>query len=236
MRDTNPLRLTRVHATSIFISCTMRQIEEFVCFLDADCRTCFSGILSSSHYGVALDTAACRATNTTLLAKLVDGNCYSFPSCSFSKQRCKNSTMCTECSSLLTGGDGAGAASRCPNGESAMLIDSTVYWCVDSTTTSCTFWQTRCLADELCGPCLRQMNFGHSVEAIVAASTTRECTVLRNNRSTSSAASGSFETLWNVASMCPEQLAFTDCGALVMICVLTYEQCAECVNGSTSES
>ena len=216
-------------------SCAVRQVEEFVCFLDADCRTCVSDVMSSAHEGVTLDSAACRATNATLLAKLVDASCDSFPACSFSKRRCSNSTMCAECLSLLTAGDGAGAASRCTTGESAMLIDSTVYWCVDSTPTSCTFWQTRCLADKLCGSCLRQMNFGRSVGAIVAASTTPECAVLRNRR-TSSAASDAFETLWNVASMCPEDLAFSDCGTLVMRCVLTYDQCVECVNGSKSES
>jgi hypothetical protein len=209
--------------------------------LDAECSSCLTGLLSPSAThtttGTSLDSATCRAANTTLLlSRLVDANCYNLPSCSFSKRQCAISTECTQCMPLLAAGNGSGAASQCNQGEPESLIDTVARWCVDGTTATCAFWETRCLADEMCGPCLGKMQFGRSVDDIVVGSTALECAAIRSNRTTSAVAAAAFETLYNVALMCPDELAFSDCGTAVLLCVLSHDQCAGCVNGSTPDS
>lgn len=200
------------------------QITEFECALDADCRNCLSALYTFTNTRGALRSAACQAANQTTLARLaygINGNgCQSFPSCSFSKQQCANSTECSGCLNMLNRGQTHEAQLRCNVGTPARLLDNVVNKCVFTDSLACTFWQLRCSDVPGCTSCFDALGSGST---IVAGSSEPACDVLHHNFDVE-------EALIRIFSSCPTS-TITVCHESTFFCVLGDPQCSMCLNG-----
>eukprot|EP00035_Acanthoeca_spectabilis_P006245 m.122361 g.122361 ORF g.122361 m.122361 type:complete len:1121 (+) comp13417_c0_seq1:122-3484(+) len=208
------------------------QAAIYNCFTEPFCRHCFADILRTRPdlSAATLNSSACRATEPGLLHALALGPvtsnsvCLTFPTCTYTKQRCAASLECATCWAILRRGESRLAARRCASGPAAELLNDLVHWCTTDDVGACEFWHDRCDGDALCGLCLDAMGNGSSISAITAGSGTAAC-------------ASAFVTEKSIAALekyffyCPSSMV-SGCAGEVFLCVAQYPICARCLNGT----
>jgi hypothetical protein len=202
---------------------------EYTCFVDPSCNECLSKLHSASsskgHRSVAktLESAECKATNQSLIGDL-SINCVSFPTCTLSKQTCRQSPNCSKCwASLVNDTDGAAAARGCQLGETSRTMDFLAGRCMTRTQASCAFFLERCASSQYCSQCLDELGDVTALSgtnSIIQGLSTLSCIYAFE--------SGSSTALYNVFRNCPQ---YTPCQRATAFCAFTNDECNECLVG-----
>lgn len=214
------------------------QTAIYSCFTEPACRQCFADLLATrpDSSATVLNSTSCRQASPAALEAVAFGPssvansvCLTFPTCTFSKQRCAASPECAACWALLRQGDVASAALHCGNGSTAAtLLDDLVHWCATDDAVACEYWRQRCSATTVCDQCLRDIAFGQSTTDIVLGSDSPAC-------SAAFVSYAAIVPLERYFFFCPVSTV-TGCAGEVFLCVAQHPLCARCLNGTAGSS
>ena len=163
------------------------------------------------------------ATGSSLLNEFINDCGGTFPECTFSKQKCGNSSECVQCLATLDTGDGAGSARQCRGTTMpAVYLNNVVSEC-SSNAVACSFWEQRCADNANCDACLAVMGSRQSALATAADWSTIACQRMISD-------DFAMVYLININTVCT---AITLCRQAVTHCVVEFnDACILCINGS----
>eukprot|EP00035_Acanthoeca_spectabilis_P002220 m.86004 g.86004 ORF g.86004 m.86004 type:complete len:786 (+) comp11433_c0_seq1:411-2768(+) len=193
------------------------ELEEYRCIQSPDCRECLGGIWSSGGNGASIWSAACNATNQTLLSLLATTT-YGVPACTLYKGRC--GTQCRGCVDALAAGDAAAATAGCNTGDAAAQVDNVVFTCINNAPQGCSYWEDRCSSDARCLRCLQAIGYGATASGVVDGMNSPAC-----------ANADTIMYLRSYVYICPNSNV-PMCPAQIYLCMEYSETCRACMNQS----
>jgi hypothetical protein len=198
------------------------QLSQYQCFVAGPCSQCLAALYAEpTRTAAVLATPACQTAGFGHGRRPIASACFSFPRCSFSKERCLAEGNCSACWADLRRNDAAVATHACRDSPSAEVLDSLVVGCVQNDPLGCSFWQQRCFQSADCTECMAAMDDASSPSTITTGAMTASCT-----RALASPAS--LTPLTNFIDFCPANTV-SFCNKLVFFCVLSNPVCARCV-------
>jgi hypothetical protein len=214
---------------------SMCQQYEYKCFVDANCSACLSDLYTPPANRTArlpelFESPTC-AVSGGFLEDLFK-TCNRFPSCSFSKFKCSQSTTCSSCWAQLEQGEGAAAASNCRSLSGiGSELDYLAGKCMTGTQVSCDYFVQVCSDMPFCGDCLAELGSFDSDDgtaAIVRGMSTPACVNYALDQQRHNGGVG--PSLTNVIRNCPQH---TLCQEATVFCGISeFPSCVECLNGS----